>query len=49
MYCAVRKCVIVGMNQVEYDGDKGLLWHPEVRYFYNHIIMSKITDMTILN
>lgn len=25
MYCAVRKCVIVGMNQVDYEEDEGLL------------------------
>lgn len=31
MYCAVRKCVIVGMNQVDYEEDEGLLWHPEVK------------------
>lgn len=30
MYCAVRQCVIVGRNQMDYDEDGGLLWHSEV-------------------
>lgn len=41
MYCAVRECVIVGMNQIEYEENDGLLWHPEVKFRINSIFNTR--------
>lgn len=48
MYCAVRECVIVGMNQIEYEENEGLLWHPEVKLWNSIFLYAFINCWCIL-